>query len=203
MSIKRTLTVTPFALLVTLLLLTLMIALIESNNAVNEKVKRTKLPDIFMPDVDVVEAKIIEKPEKPEVDETPPPEVPEQDFDKMDGDSNVGSIAAPDGVSGDIDISMGTGLSASDGEYLPIVKVAPVYPSRAAQRGVQGDVVIEYIVTTSGSVRDPRVVSSDSSLLNNAALKSASKYKYKPRVVDGVPVEVPGVRTIIKFRLEG
>lgn len=203
MSIKRTLTVTPFALLVTLLLLTLMIALIESNNAVNEKVKRTKLPDIFMPDVDVVEAKIIEKPEKPEVDETPPPEVPEQDFDKMDGDSNVGSIAAPDGVSGDIDISMGTGLSASDGEYLPIVKVAPVYPSRAAQRGVQGDVVIEYTVTTSGSVRDPRVVSSDSSLLNNAALKSASKYKYKPRVVDGVPVEVPGVRTIIKFRLEG
>lgn len=180
-----------------------MIALIESNNEPNEKVARMKLPDIFMPDVEVVEAKIIEKPEKPEVDETPPPEVPQQDFDQMDGDSNVGAISAPDGVSGDIDISMGTGLSASDGEYLPIVKVAPIYPSRAAQRGVQGDVIIEYTVTTSGSVRDPRVVSSDSSLLNSAALKSASKYKYKPRVVDGVPVEVPGVRTIIKFRLEG
>ncbi len=203
MSIKRVLSVTPFALLVTLLLLTLMIALIEGRNAPNERVKRTKLPDIFMPDVDVVEAKIIEKPEKPEVDETPPPEVPQQDFDQMDGDSNVGTIAAPDGVSGDIDISMGTGLSASDGEYLPIVKVAPIYPSRAAQRGVQGDVVIEYTVTVTGSVRDPRVVSSDSSLLNSAAIKSASKYKYKPRVVDGVPVEVPGVRTIIKFRLEG
>jgi len=202
MSLKRSLVVTPFALLVTLLLLTLMIALIESNATPAEKVARIKLPDIFMPDIEVVEAKIIEKPEKPEVDETPPPEVPQQDFDQMDGDSNVGTIAAPDGVSGDIDINMGTGLSASDGEYLPIVKVAPVYPSRAAQRGVQGDVIIEYTVTTNGSVRDPRVVSSDSSLLNSAALKSASKYKYKPRVVDGVPVEVPGVRTIIKFRLE-
>jgi protein TonB len=28
------------------------------------------------------------------------------------------------------------------------------------------------------------------------------KYKYKPRVIDGEPVEVPGVRTIIRFELE-
>jgi len=202
MSIKRNLTSVFPAMLVTVLLLTLMIALIETNAELPDREKRIKLPDILMPDVEVVEAKIIEKPEKPEVDETPPPEVPQQDFDRLDGDSNVGTIAAPDGVSGDVDISMGDGLSVSDGEYLPIVKVAPVYPNRAAQRGVQGDVVIEYTVTTSGSVRDPFVVSSDSSLLNSAALKSASKYKYKPRVVDGVPVEVPGVRTIIKFRLE-
>lgn len=202
MSIKRNLTSVFPAMLVTVLLLTLMIALIETNAERPDREKRIKLPDILMPDVEVVEAKIIEKPEKPEVDETPPPEVPQQDFDRLDGDSSVGAIAAPDGVSGDVDISMGDGLSVSDGEYLPIVKVAPVYPNRAAQRGVQGDVVIEYTVTTNGSVRDPFVVSSDSSLLNSAALKSASKYKYKPRVVDGVPVEVPGVRTIIKFRLE-
>lgn len=202
MSMKRSLTSVFPAMLVTVFLLTLMIALIETNAERPDREKRIKLPDILMPDVEVVEAKIIEKPEKPEVDETPPPEVPQQDFDRLDGDSNVGAIAAPDGVSGDVDISLGDGLSVSDGEYLPIVKVAPVYPSRAAQRGVQGDVVIEYTVTTSGSVRDPFVVSSDSSLLNSAALKSASKYKYKPRVVDGVPIEVPGVRTIIKFRLE-
>lgn len=202
MSVARNFVGVPLAAIVTILLLGLMILLIETNDDLPDKADRIKLPEIGMPDQEIIEAKIIEKPEKPEVDETPPPDVPQQDFDRLDGDSSVGTIAAPDSVSGDVDIKMGDGLSVTDGEYLPIVKVAPVYPARAAQRGIEGDVLIEYTVTTSGSVRDPFVVSSDSSLLNSAALKSASKYKYKPRVVDGVPVEVPGVRTIIKFRLE-
>jgi protein TonB len=46
------------------------------------------------------------------------------------------------------------------------------------------------------------VIESTSSLFDRAALESALKYKYKPRVIDGEPVEVPGVRTIIRFELE-
>ena len=40
------------------------------------------------------------------------------------------------------------------------------------------------------------------SLFERAATTAALKFKYKPRVVDGVPVAVPGVKTRITFRLE-
>ena len=32
----------------------------------------------------------------------------------------------------------GVGFGITDGEYLPIVKVAPVYPARALNRGLEG-----------------------------------------------------------------
>jgi protein TonB len=39
-------------------------------------------------------------------------------------------------------------------------------------------------------------------IFNKAAINSALKYKYKPRVVDGVPQDVKGVRTRVTFRLQ-
>ena len=50
------------------------------------------------------------------------------------------------------------GLVASDGEYLPIVKIAPVYPARAKSRGIEGWCIVEYTVTTAGTTRDVKVV---------------------------------------------
>lgn len=52
------------------------------------------------------------------------------------------------------DIGSGMSLQASDGEYLPIVKVQAAYPRRALQRGIEGYVVVEFTVTKQGSVRD-------------------------------------------------
>ena len=94
----------------------------------------------------------------------------------------------------------GLGFGMSDGEYLPVTKPAPVYPPRAAQRGIEGYVIVEYIVTTTGETRDVVVVESTSSLFDRAAVESAKKYKYLPRMIDGTPIEVSGVR--IEFVLE-
>ncbi|MBN1239057.1 MAG: energy transducer TonB, partial [Gammaproteobacteria bacterium] len=88
------------------------------------------------------------------------------------------------------------------GEYLPIVKVAPVYPARAASRGLEGYVIVEFTVTRTGTTKDISVVESTSSLFERAAVDAAGKFKYKPRVIDGEPVEVPGVRNKITFVLE-
>jgi periplasmic protein TonB len=90
----------------------------------------------------------------------------------------------------------------SDGEYLPIVKVAPVYPALAASRGLEGYVVVEFTVTPAGTVRDVVVVESSSELFNQAAVEATHKFKYKPRVVSGRPVEVSGVRNKITFVVE-
>ena len=159
-SFLRTIFVIPQAAFVTLLLLTLMVSLIEFADKELDTGKRIKLPDIYMPEVEVEVQRIIEKPEKPEVDETPPPEIPEQDFDQIDGNAAVGNVAALGKIRANLDLALGSGLQATDGEYLPIVKVAPTYPRRALSRGIEGYAVIEYTVTKQGTVRDPKVVES-------------------------------------------
>ncbi len=199
----RILFVIPQAAIVTLLLLVLMVSLIEFADKSLEQSQRIKLPDIHMPEVEIEIQRIIEKPEKPEVDETPPPDIPEQDFDRIDGNAAVGQVAAPGRIRAKLDLDIGAGLSATDGEYLPIVKVAPQYPRRALSRGIEGYVILEYTVTKQGTVKEPVVVEGQpEGTFDRAAIKSALRYKYKPRVIDGVPVEVPGVRTRIIFQLE-
>jgi protein TonB len=86
-------------------------------------------------------------------------------------------------------------------EYLPIVKVAPIYPQRAAQRGLEGYVIVQYTVGTNGSTKDVVVIESSSALFDQAAADSAAKYKYRPRMIDGTPVEVAGVTTKIIFEM--
>ena len=139
-----------------------------------------------------------EKPEQPPEPETPP-EMPSPSSAENFDNSMAVSMSAP---SIDAGISVGgIGFGVSDGEYLPIVKVAPVYPSRALSRGLEGYVIVEFTVTTNGSVRDVSVVESTSTLFERAASEAALKFKYKPRVIDGQPVEVPGVRNKITFEI--
>lgn len=188
------------AALITFSLQMVMVSLITFADRELDKTPPIKLPEIGMPEIEIETQKLVEKPEKPELDETPPPEVPEQAFDNIDGAAAVGNLGAGDLVAG-LDLSIGAGISASDGEYLPIVKVAPQYPRQALKRKLEGDVVLEYTVSTNGSVKNPKVLFSTDPIFNKSAMQSALRYKYKPRVVDGQALEVPGVRTRIKFRL--
>ncbi len=92
-------------------------------------------------------------------------------------------------------------LAQQDGEYLQIVKVAPIYPPRAALQGIEGYVIVEYTVTVEGTVEDVTVVESSSPLFDRAAVEAAAKYRYKPKVVDGQPEAVTGVRTKITWEI--
>ena len=139
-----------------------------------------------------------EKPEKPPEPEEMP-EMPSPDLANNFDNSMAVSVSVPV-----IDASLnvgGVGFGVSDGEYLPIVKVAPVYPARALSRGLEGYVIVEFTVTRTGTVRDVTVVESTSSLFERAATEAALKFKYKPRVIDGEAVEVPGVRNKITFEI--
>ncbi|HCU89303.1 MAG TPA: hypothetical protein DGR97_05150 [Gammaproteobacteria bacterium] len=202
-NITRTITVTPLAALVTLSLLLLMVTLIEFADGEIDRTKRIKLPDIYMPNVEREIRRIIEKPVKPEIDETPPPDIPKQEFEKIDDNAALNGMGLLGRIEINLDLDIGTGLQASDGEYLPIVKVAPQYPRRALTRGIEGYVIIQYTVTKQGTTRDGIVVEAQpEKIFDKAALKSASRYKYKPRVINGRAVEVPGVRTKITFEID-
>lgn len=141
------------------------------------------------------------QPEKPEKPPEVPPEVPPQDMDSIDPNAPRVNIPAPQ-VATDVNIGGPGGMNIAEGDYLPIVRVAPVYPARALSRGIEGYVDMSFTVTTTGSVKDPIVVYSTSSLFERAAIRAVLKFKYKPRVVDGVPVDVPGVKTRISFQIE-
>lgn len=187
------------SVVITVSLFAVMISLIGRPPEINED-EKIKIVDIQMPDL-TIEVKVKEaKPDKPENPDEPPPEfdTPQVTTATVDTSLNVGYAQKLD-----VNIA-GSGLSASDGEYLPIVKVAPIYPNRAASRGVEGHCTVEYVVTTSGAIRDPIVVEDDctSGLFKKASLKAAAKFKYKPRVIDGTAVEVAGVRNRFTYKLD-
>jgi len=143
----------------------------------------------------------IRKPDKPDQAETPP-ETPDIEMDTSLNNVNTGFEIGGAKVDTSVAISGGGGFGSGDSEYLPIVQVPPQYPRRAAERGIEGYVVVEFTVTTLGTVKDVIVVESTSSIFERNAIKAALKYKYKPKLVDGEPVEVAGVLQKITFELE-
>lgn len=140
-------------------------------------------------------------PDKPPKPPQVPPDIPPQDLDNIDPNAPTINIPPPS-VSQSIDIGGPGGMNIAEGDYLPIVRVAPVYPARAQSRGLEGYVDMSFTVTATGSVADPVVMFSTSGLFERAATRAVLKFKYKPRVVDGVPVDVPNVKTRITFRME-
>jgi periplasmic protein TonB len=133
----------------------------------------------------------------------PPEQVkpPELEMPKVNTNSATQTVFNFDLPTGSQNIQ-GSGISTGDGEYLPIVKVNPIYPRRAQEQGIEGSVLVRYTVTTSGATKDVVVVEAQPrGYFERAAIKAAEKYKYKPRIINGVAVEVPGVQTRIYFNL--
>lgn len=91
---------------------------------------------------------------------------------------------------------------AADGDYLPIVKSAPMYPRRAQSRGLAGHCDLEFTVTPQGTTADVQVIECTSPLFEKASVQAVLKFKYKPRLVNGTAIAVPGVRHRIKFEMD-
>ena len=168
-----------------------------------DEIKAQKVAEIVVPDKEIETNRKEELPEKVEDPDEPPPDMEPLDFD-TDLDMSTANMAPAVAVNVSINAS---GLSSGDGEYLPIVKVAPIYPRRAQTRGITGYCIVTYTVTTTGAIRDPYVENeSDCSprgIFECASLKAAAKFKYKPRIVDGQAIEVAGVQNKFTYELEG
>ena len=197
--IKRLTAAVSFGTVITFGLLFMMQLLIATGEgAVTNEVRFAMGDFVRVERNEVIETKK-EKPEKPpEPEQQPELPSPEQ-LDNFDNAMTV-SVSAPQ-LTNTMRMG-GIGFAISDGEYLPIVKVAPVYPARALTRGLEGYVIVEFTVTRTGTVRDVFVIESTSQLFERAASEAALKFKYKPRVIDGEPVEVPGIRNKISFAIQ-
>jgi protein TonB len=141
----------------------------------------------------------------------PPPQLPEKEKApdvptqrmQVEGPAQAAVDIGPMKVDKDVAKNTGFALSASDGEYLPIVKVAPLYPESAAERGIEGYVLLEFTVTESGATANPVVIEAKpEGVFDEVAKKAVLKFKYKPRVENGRPIAVQGVRHVITFKLD-
>jgi protein TonB len=169
--------------------------------AMSEPVRGSVLDFVRTPEPEQVQEKA-RKPERPPEPEQPPEDLPQPQMDtNVEADTGAGYDFSAN-VDAAADIGNGASLQASDGEYLPIVKVQATYPRRALQRGIEGYVVVEFTVTRQGTVRDPVVVQAEpEGIFEQSALDAVMKFKYKPRVIDGEPVEVEGVQNRMTFEM--
>lgn len=158
------------------------------------------------------------KPQKPSTFHAPlvqPVEIPEtltqsteeavednQDVssNNVEGEPGGGSEGIPGGSPG-VD---GTGpgiLSGTDSDEPIIIttnvtqpvlirKITPNYPPICIRAHIQGIVLLEAVITRTGTVEELRVLHSPHPLLDQAAVSAVKQWLYRPALVNGNPVKV-------------
>ena len=81
-----------------------------------------------------------------------------------------------------------------------IVDVAPVYPRIAQTARVEGVVILEAVIDTTGRIDRLRVIRS-APLLDEAAIAAVKQWRYTPTLLNNVPVPVLMTITVV-FRLQ-
>ena len=85
----------------------------------------------------------------------------------------------------------------------PIRRVAPRYPTDALRRGKSGFVEWQFTVDEDGLVVNPEVVRREGpKSFEKASLDALKQFRYVPRFVDGKAVAIPGVTSVITFKIE-
>jgi len=142
-----------------------------------------------------VEAKRQERVER----EVPPaaPTVPQMSF-------NTGGNVQPNLVPSGPTVQMSKlQLSAgTDTDVVPLVRIPPEYPRRALSQGIEGWVIVEFTISETGAVMDAKVVDAQpKKIFDDAALKAIARWRYNPKVENGVAVKRIGVQTLLRFTL--
>ena len=79
---------------------------------------------------------------------------------------------------------------------LPEKITLPQYPSLALRTNLQGRVMLKAAISKDGTLQDIRLVGAPS-VLSAAVLEAVKKWRYRPRMENGVPVEVDTQITIV------
>jgi protein TonB len=96
----------------------------------------------------------------------------------------------------------GGGAGTGDSSEMPLVRIEPQYPRKAAMAGKEGWVQLKFDVTETGSVDNVSVIKSKPRrLFDQSAKRALLKWKYKPKVVDGKPQRRSGLMVQLDFKL--
>lgn len=199
--LQRYLVAFGFAVVIVTILVAILITLIKTSevpvadhNALTQVnfIRERKDPDLKLETF---------KPEPPPLPDEPPPPAKLQ-VDTMDPMGQNFDIS-PQPVMDNFSFEPGLGIGEGDGEYLPIYRVPPQYPRQALVDRKEGWVVVEFTIATDGSVKNARVVKAQPrGIFEQAALQAVRRFRFKPRDIAGMPVEVHGVQNRIRFKLK-
>ncbi len=64
------------------------------------------------------------------------------------------------------------------------------YPMAARREGLSGEVVVQFVVSATGEIKDPKIISSSNRVFNSVSLSSVRQFQCKGQGAD-VTVEVP------------
>lgn len=78
-----------------------------------------------------------------------------------------------------------------------VQKTQPVYPVLSKMAREQGTVVLAAVIGVDGTIHNLEVLTTPSSALAGAALDAVKQWKYKPYLLNGVPVEVETTINVI------
>ena len=177
--------------------------LIATGEAFDERISVVKIVDATMPEIELEVIEEIDKPEPIEKGVQEQPEIQERQ-------TNLDSGPALNIQRASVELDTGLQLSnasiaATDGDYLPLVAIAPQYPTRAAQRGIQGWCLVSFTVDGLGNVVEESIQVVDAeptNIFDRSSLRAAARFKFQPRVVDGEGVNVDGVQYLFRYQLE-
>jgi len=188
---------------ITLGLFYFMQALIATGADLDQRVSVVKIVDATMPEIELEVIEEIDKPEPIEDDTEVVEEVPDRQVNLSDGPSlNI------ERASVDLDTGLqlsNASISATDGDMLPLVAIAPQYPTRAAQRGIEGWCLVSFTVNGLGNVLEDTIVVVDaepSTMFDRSSIRAAGRFKFQPRVVDGQGVAVENLQYVFRYELE-
>lgn len=189
------------------LFMQVLIANQESSLAKNESIP---LPDfIRLKREEIIQERKREIPKKPPPPKEPPPppklqvaKVQERQVPKID--MKIDRLNIPNNIKGGAFLGrFDPGDAQQDGELIALVRIEPRYPPKAARAGITGYVIVSLNITAGGSVEKASVVESKPArIFNRAALRAVRKWKFKPKIVDGIAVAQVATQRI-DFNLNG
>jgi protein TonB len=180
-------------------------ALISQRGEVGDVQEAVKIEFTRLRQDTEVERKKPEKAERVKAEQAPPP--PQLALQKTSIDPNAGSdsVAAIATLVEAQAQQMAniSGSGGADRDAVPLVRIEPDYPMQARQRGIEGWVVVEFTISTAGTVKEAVVVASEpGNVFDRAAIQAVRKWKYNPKIVDGKPVERAGMKIRLDFEME-
>ena len=92
-------------------------------------------------------------------------------------------------------------INTLDQKPTPRVQIQPQYPFEMRRAGIEGEVVVEFIVDTNGDVRNPFIVRSTQREFEAAAIQAVSKWKFRPGKKGGRVVNTGRVQQLITFKI--
>lgn len=89
-------------------------------------------------------------------------------------------------------LARGGGQKNRNSDETPLVRIDPEYPIKARMKGIEGNVTVSFNIGKNGNPINVEIDKSNPPrVFDKAVRRAVMRWKYKPRVKDGKPIDSP------------